>query len=279
MNTDVFFTMGTTHKICQDYAIARNHETSPLVLLSDGCSSAPDTDFGSRLLVKAAEPNVYEKSFECRTDPFLRSTLTNAHTFCRTLQLPDESLCATLLVARIEGNFFKTLCVGDGVVAARHNSGAIFVYEYQFESGAPYYLRYEIDPKIKEDYFKQFGKKGKQLFYTVDPKGVVDSTKETPLPFDETTVCFEECFELDEFDLVAIFSDGVSSFVKQSVTSTTKQNVAVPTIDIVKEILSFKGFTGDFVQRRCQRAFKTFRENHYQNCDDFSVAVIAKDKK
>src|SRR5215203_2249321 len=50
MNTDCFFNIGATHSVCQDYVVA-----SPYLILSDGCSSSPDTDIGARLLVKAAE--------------------------------------------------------------------------------------------------------------------------------------------------------------------------------------------------------------------------------
>ena len=53
MNANCAINIGSTHALCQDYALARND--GPYVILSDGCSSSPDTDVGSRLLVKASE--------------------------------------------------------------------------------------------------------------------------------------------------------------------------------------------------------------------------------
>ena len=67
MNADSAFRMGSTHAVCQDYAVASAWTAAahtdgaappprPYIILSDGCSSTPDTDVGARLLVKAAEP-------------------------------------------------------------------------------------------------------------------------------------------------------------------------------------------------------------------------------
>ena len=62
MNADSVFNIGATHAVCQDYVIARSGETTfgspnagPYIILSDGCSSSPDTDMGARLLVKAMD--------------------------------------------------------------------------------------------------------------------------------------------------------------------------------------------------------------------------------
>src|SRR6476659_1428102 len=54
MNADATINIGATHALCQDYVIAKDRH----VILSDGCSSSPDTDIGARLLVKALEQNL-----------------------------------------------------------------------------------------------------------------------------------------------------------------------------------------------------------------------------
>ncbi|HYO91642.1 MAG TPA: hypothetical protein VEQ40_08400, partial [Pyrinomonadaceae bacterium] len=71
MNADSAFLIGATHAVCQDYAVAGNGtpderaavsnlQANPYVILSDGCSSSPDTDIGARLLVKAAEQVLFK---------------------------------------------------------------------------------------------------------------------------------------------------------------------------------------------------------------------------
>lgn len=279
MNTDVFFTIGSTHKICQDYAITK-HDDKPLILLSDGCSSSPNSDFGSRLLVKAAEPHVYHPALQT-DESFLQNTIINAHTFSRTLELNVDCLCATLLYGKIqkvgEKECFKTICSGDGTIAARSHDGSIVVHQYEFDSGAPYYLRYELDPDLKKNYFSQFGKTGKHKTFYIDKNGKASDVFEIPWTFCEDNIYFENSFPVEDWDMVAIFSDGVCSFTKPDHTSTTKRYTIMPVTEILPEFLSFKGFAGDFVQRRCQKVFKTFKEQGIQNCDDFSMAVIAKE--
>jgi hypothetical protein len=276
MNADVFFTIGSTHKICQDYAVGvKDDPEHPFVIVSDGCSSAPDTDFGSRLIVKAAQPHVNKECFN-DIDAFLYGVLSNASTFCRTLQLPDESLCATLLVARINENNFETLVVGDGLVVAKsRRDGMIYVCDYEFKSGAPYYLRYELNEDIKKSYFDEFGQEGSCRSYCIEPDGKISEEKELPFDFGPDKIFFQNLFPISEWESVGVISDGANSFVKQKLTSTTKTNEPVANFEIVKEVMAFKGYTGEFVQRRCNRAFKSFRDQGMQNCDDFSIGVIS----
>ena len=125
MNTDCYFGIGSTHKICQDYAIAANG----LIIVSDGCSTVVHSDFGSRLLTKAAEDHVYRGY---RDDLMLHGVIRTAEVFCKSLSLPVEALSATLLIGKIENNCFSILCVGDGVIAAQHRSGELFIYDYKY---------------------------------------------------------------------------------------------------------------------------------------------------
>lgn len=272
MNADVCFLMGSTHKICQDYAISYPGQDS-YIILSDGCSSAAHTDFGSRLLVKAAQACIYEYNKYCIDDAELifSAILKLAHTYCRTLDLHDDSLAATLLMAKVESNKFRVFCVGDGVIAARKKTGEITAHEFEFESGAPYYLRYELDDRSKEGYFNTFGRICKEKIHTINSEV---NTQEVESNFCFKKFWFELEFSLDEYESVAILSDGVSSFVQQVNTPTSRQNQLVPTTELLKEFLAFKGYNGEFVQRRCQRAFKQLKENHISNCDDFSLAVL-----
>lgn len=53
-NSDAFFSIGKTHEVCQDYARAGDLDGRQFAIVSDGCSSSPDTDFGARALVMSA---------------------------------------------------------------------------------------------------------------------------------------------------------------------------------------------------------------------------------
>jgi hypothetical protein len=54
MNANHYFSIGKDHAICQDYAISKLINNGGCAILSDGCSSSPSTDIGSRLLAMAA---------------------------------------------------------------------------------------------------------------------------------------------------------------------------------------------------------------------------------
>lgn len=58
MNADVAFAKGKIHLVCQDYAAAEVTESGVTVLVSDGCSGSPHTDFGARILTQCALINL-----------------------------------------------------------------------------------------------------------------------------------------------------------------------------------------------------------------------------
>jgi len=65
MNDDSIFTIGKTHRICQDYAHTGNKNGMFYAILSDGCSSSEHTDLGSRIMVKTAEKYIEEIDSPC----------------------------------------------------------------------------------------------------------------------------------------------------------------------------------------------------------------------
>jgi hypothetical protein len=284
MNADVFFSIGTTHKVCQDYARCRPHEKQPYAILADGCSSAEDTDLGARLLVKNAERflrvgGFYSLSDKGNIDSYLFNSVLSAQGTSAALQLHNDALCATLLTAKLEGDDFQAIVVGDGIVAARTPDGLVVVHEYHFASGAPYYLRYELEERTKKGYFKQFGTKGTHITYAIHPNGEISDKHELPFLFDEENIFFEERFPVKDFEAVALFTDGATSFLKRSDSSTSRQNMPVDSAQILKELTTFKGYVGEFAQRRAQRAMKNFIEKGIRNADDLGFAVLAKDQK
>ena len=50
MNSDSVFVKGYGHEVCEDYA----YNTGDKVVISDGCSSADNTDIGSRLIARTS---------------------------------------------------------------------------------------------------------------------------------------------------------------------------------------------------------------------------------
>ena len=85
MAADVFYAIGSTHHVCQDFAVANGD----FVILSDGCSSAKDSDWGARLLVKACHNVIKERSKPLSMDFTIlkNAVLTLANSYVKTLDL------------------------------------------------------------------------------------------------------------------------------------------------------------------------------------------------
>ena len=127
---DAHFSIGKSHRVCEDYARAGILPADrPFAIVSDGCSSSPDTDFGSRLLtVTAQERILHDKDHYAP-----RGVVWQASSMARALLLPPHCLDATLLtIHQLSSGVFRVYAVGDGAVAARRRDGTVDIWRIQF---------------------------------------------------------------------------------------------------------------------------------------------------
>jgi len=240
IHVGTFSTMGWSHKENQDYGILTN---SGLVI-SDGCSSAPFSSVGARILTHSIE------SLRPQDLVGWNAVLENCATICGRLNLPLDCLCATLIWAEYnkDTNSIELRWVGDGTIATRsRHTNEINIETISFNSGAPYYLRYEIGSR--EGYIKEFGDLyNENRSYFMDfPNGIISRS-----------------YDMELYDLVSIFSDGVGS-------------LDLPIQEVVEEMLKIKGFAGDFMYRRGNAAINKFGQNDKFPYDDFTVGIIKVD--
>jgi len=272
MNTDVFFTQGSTHRMCEDYALA--NETQ--VVVSDGCSSAAHTDFGARLIAAAAM-QCNRQSLPCKER--WGRILASADIFRKAVGLPIESLCATLLTAcesECEGQpSIAVDIIGDGTIMARRREDKSFdVYNVNYPSGAPYYLRYNISDADQKKWGEQFGWTRKITHWKWHPEwsGPTDCTQVVQdQPRTDIIADFYQ-FPIAIYDLVVLTSDGAQSFCTSTENGDT---LRISLFEILKEVLTFKNTRAEFVHKRCVKAFRQFKENRWENFDDFSLGAIA----
>lgn len=265
MNTDSFFTQGSAHAVCQDYAV----HTNDYIVLSDGCSSAKDSDFGARLLTRAAICTINAK-YTIQDAGFQNSILSNAMFYCESLDLPIDCLYATLLVAKCEEEYIRGLVIGDGVVVAKYKNGELEINQYEYLLNAPFYLRYYASPKDIEEYESVVGKTFVRHRTVIMPDGRVLNDHNT------YSIFFDKAFfyERSQVEYVAIMSDGVCQFTQTQTDTVSKQSCVIDYLDVIKELTAFKGFQGDFVQRRCKMALKKWALQGTRPADDLSVGVI-----
>lgn len=294
MNSDTFFTGTKTHKVCEDYCRSGQFrwETSNLsyAILSDGCSSSPDTDVGARLLTLAT----------LKTLPFTAIALNSGldgrflqpskildyavamldHTLDPDRRPDAPAACtlnlhcldATLLVACEVPTGVMVSVSGDGFVLARRHDGAAMVHEFDC-GGAPTYLSYLWEPERKAAYHVQFG--GKRTItvrkHTFDPLTSMVVSVHNEWPFlgkadyaGEASPFYTFHLPKTTYDLVLLCSDGIKSF-------QTPDFQTVPVEEVLPHLLSFKSFAGEFVTRRMQSFLKY---TDWQHNDDLGVAGI-----
>ena len=282
MGSDYFFRMGSTHAVCQDYAIAGESGLVSYAMLSDGCSGqaipgqpgSPYTDFGARFLVRSAQRYLPEMA---RGIFPTKAIVHDAQAIAHQARLPDVALDATLLVAvALElGLGVQTYHTGDGVVASRKRDGTLQFYSLEFGNNMPYYLSYQLSTPRRESYFSpppelvaSVEDSGK-LFVTQGvkpPGGAWDVSHSTHVVHTDEPVV--STFSLEEYELVLLLSDGATSF-------HLKNGAPIPLEDVLDQVLAIKGLTGEFLTRRCHRFLQKFCvDNGWQHCDDFSVAGI-----
>lgn len=262
-HADCFFAIGKTHKVCQDYArCSRKEDTRIQAVLADGCSTAPDTDIGARCLVLASDL------------PRFNDILMVADRGRQALFLHPLSLDATLLRLRaVEGRILVEVS-GDGVVAMRRKDGLLESWHFEYPDGYPGYLSYAQDDARMEHFKAKHGlRKVKQYMGANCVSEVVEHIDHYDLvEHDPAGLVFTLDLDVNDYDFVAVFSDGVSSFQRETLP---KRFEPVNVHEVLEQVMAIKGGVGEFVSRRCQKFLKGFcAENHWHHNDDFSMAAI-----
>jgi len=253
MNSDSYFAIGHSHHVCEDYAFAGPTACSktPIAVVSDGCSTAPNTDIGSRILTRAILLN-YPLN--------LSESIRGAYQATKTLGLTFDSLFATILTLEFTPeNQIKAQVSGDGgVIARKRESQELEVYWLNYCSNAPEYLAYLLHTPSYSRFLDSFGNQKAAEITTLGPDGEVKSSF---AEFPEDLV-YERYFDPADYDLIAVTSDGVDSFA------------GLGYIDVIKRIMSFKNYKGEFVKRRVKRFLKEIAAEKIRHDDDVSLAAI-----
>lgn len=286
---DTFFAQGSTHKVCEDYAInssqGKQDERMPaMVAVSDGCSSSPFTDMGARLLCFQTWEHMRQKG-----EPSLHSIYKDARLKHRSLTKigdPYQDLMgvgtsqnafdATLLVAWrcLEGVTVKAS--GDGVVVGRRRDGSLDVFVISFHGNAPAYVTYLSEWSRAEMYLAQgYGARTVRKF-NLEGLQVRDLGSEVTVPsivdYEPQNWVHTFRFPYMAYDLVAVLSDGVESFVD---ASEPNRRSPVPIQEVLHEIFSLRALKGSFVERRLKRFLsKTCKKRSWEHEDDLAVGML-----
>ena len=241
---DAYYTIGKLHLFCQDYALYGLGPV-PHLILADGCSAAPDSDLGARLLAvnarrllpRFARPASGEERRAWHW-PLGRRIVRRAARQARDLRLDPSVLDATLLIAWSDGMTVHAHLYGDGCLAVRNAEGWVATIGVEYAENAPYYLSYLLDPERWAFYQEAIGEPAtaQSIHYQSDAGESVRRER-----FDAPTV-FD--FDLAAFPVVAVATDGLDSFV----TAETGEPLELQTVG--RDLLDLQNLDGSFIQRR-----------------------------
>lgn len=269
MITDSFYKIGATHKVCQDYATHGNN----YAIISDGCSSSPNTEVGSMIATRALDfclqhylnkDNDYKALFTL--------TAGKMKSMADALHLSYNSLDATLGFVIADEDSIKGVLYGDGNFIVKYKNGFVLVVNVEFAENYPDYLSYTLDINRAKQLAKLTSnhKKITKTVYKPDLSEVVCS-----LSYTVQDVIFVDNFidsGIDsEVSFACVTSDGLDTFQYQNYSGWTdiKQEL------ILAELLAFKVFTQGFLERRMNLFKKYCKKNIVRHSDDFSMGVVA----
>jgi hypothetical protein len=275
---DAGFLIGSTHAICQDYAVAGERNGHSFAILSDGCSGSPHTDIGARLLATSAVKIVADRQ---RWKPDYRrwkptDILDSARETLPRLDLPGACLDATLLILEEYDMYFLATILGDGVLVAREAaSGDLRYIRLEYPGGYPAYLSHALSV----DSIATYPSEDAWLVEVEDGKisadGSVTSSR-TIFPVDARFIRtgLTYAFAYEGYDMVAALSDGSGSFVQQIATESSLVNEPVPLTEVLSRIVAFKSTAPCYAQRRLLRFRTECQKLRQLHLDDLSVAAL-----
>lgn len=284
MHSDSYFCIGSTHNVCQDYAThGKTSQNKAYALVADGCSGSPHTDFGSRFMVKSMEFMLDTHAI----DDFI-FLVVSAHA---------AQMASSCNLGRVDCNDATLLCAleheqegrsgvlawaaGDGTIVARHRGRSYFdVHNVEFYAGFPAYASYQDDIGRLQEYFKHTDGGEASIQVTNGEDGIVQKFAHKFYPDLNSKGAvyqpYKVFFDAEKYDLVAVLSDGVSSFHEKSLSETSKHQTALIPEVILNEVMDFKNLKGEFVIRRVKRFLsKTCVDNRWVHHDDFSMACVS----
>lgn len=295
MKSDSYFEIGSTHLVCQDYAISYANDDIAYAIVSDGCTSSPNTDIGARIVSIVAKDAInYLYQRENFNSVFNEKLFLNKFVITLkeliikkcievkgSLNLNINSFDATLLIA-IAFKKYKPLIFGwgDGNFIIKYKDGVAQSISLSYDGNMPYYLSYQMCYEKDQAYRRE--QKGnvwvKEAIYNL-PKCDIrlgDYWKDKITSYDPFTFNFSRYLNTDfEVAQVIVSSDGLQSFQYDPKSDEYLKNESVFAIsDVLPGISDYKNLVGEFVVRRMKSLEKENRLKHIIHTDDVSCSTL-----
>lgn len=262
MNCDSHYWKGHGHRVCEDYARHVECDVGTFVAVSDGCSSAPDTDIGARLIATSALSQLRSSAdlrsqrvnFPMLLENSLRLVPYGIHTDC---------LHATLLTIQPTWEGVKVSVAGDGFVLFRHrDTQLIEVFEVDY-SDMPAYPLYLHESKRDTYFGNRYGHR--VITRHLEGEDVLPMSDKVITP---ETLNWEFHVPSMAFDLIMVCTDGIKTF-------RDAEGSLVPVMTIAKHLMDVRNPHGEFVQRGANFFLKrVVAKQGWTHYDDIGLGAI-----
>lgn len=279
LNIDTFLKIGSSHSVCEDYVLSGTHKLH-YVILSDGCSSSPNTEMGSRILCYLARQYIRYRftenpySFNLNYDEMGKWIIHNAEMTARQLGIPSTCLDATLMVSYCDPIDYKSsptvniFIYGDGFVVLVPKNEPVQICEVEFKpDNMPFYLSYYLDSSR----FQAYHDRKVSKFYNATSEDITKYHWNDQYAYDFK---MQQILKVNEYKAILLFSDGLKSFIRQDPTNRE----IIPISDVIGGLVSFKNIKGKFLQRRVSKALKSLAENNIVHYDDLSIGAYVNEE-
>lgn len=242
IKTDSAYLIGHDHTVCQDYAYSEIVNGIPVCIISDGCSSAKDSDVGARYLTQSIIKNIDKMvDYETIVEELNYSILT--YPFNR------NSLLATIRLAFIKDNKLYLFHYGDGYTIVKKDGILYREYFTKYNSNAPFYFYYGYKKMLKDSYIGEFSND-----IITNEKGSYKVED-----FLNNVYNFYDVIELDKgVYSISLMSDGIDSCYDGQ--------------NHIDEVIDFKNTNGEYVKRRLHKFTSKVKHG-----DDLSLGNIIYD--
>ena len=264
MNIDSYFEIGSSHKVCQDYALHGRVMDWSYVIGCDGCSSSPMTDVGARLLAFKAKSTIkFLRSLHgnhlinpTETEVLVRKTLfLGIRNICMDFQISAGVMDATLLIIISDEQNTLVMGWGDGSIILNYPEQEPLVISRHYQSGAPYYLSHGIDQNRTQSYIEQFNQ---PVVTLQDSEEISESPPTEPFIYKVPD---------PNWVSISICSDGIDTY-------RNEQNDFIPVGGMAKRWVAYKNPIGEFVQRRMQALKRECLKEGLRHTDDIFCGSI-----
>lgn len=271
-NSDAYYLIGAGHTHCQDYAYHGYFGDYTYAIVCDGCSGSKNSDIGARLFAhsfaKAAEFALYSCKHPDKDVPaILSETLWAKVTM---LEFAPDSLFSTVvaIVYDQKKDILYSFAWGDGKIVYKYKTGNGYLTDINYASNAPFYLAYRAN-NGEAAYESNFGKAYANIQGYMLRDGAAIEIPETLL---KGAKLHYEVYPNAARDLsfASVFSDGIDTFHKKD-----DANIVMPKHEVFSNLTGYKGFQGEFVQRRMLAFKKQFTKDGWQHFDDIACGTIS----